>query len=316
MTFLRATEHKRQKPWHSASTVPQDPAPRIRKGPAPVSQISISQSPASQDPETVPQSPTANTDPANIDTASVDPDEIAKFTAMAEAWWDPDGKFRPLHRFNPVRLGYIRDKLCSHFDRDPTAERPLEGLRILDVGCGGGLLSEPMARLGAAVTGLDAAEKNIRIARLHAAESRLEIDYRHGSVEDLAAAGAAFDAVLNMEVVEHVADVGSFLGASAAVVRPGGIMVVATLNRTPKSFLLAIVGAEYVLRWLPRGTHDWRRFLRPSELAGDLRAGGLEIAEMTGVAFNPLTDSWRLAPRDLDVNYMVLATKESSALKG
>ncbi len=269
-----------------------------------MSQTAPSQSAPSQSAETVPPSATASVDPA-----SVDPDEIAKFTAMAEAWWDPNGKFRPLHRFNPVRLAYIRDKLCSHFDRDPAAEQPLTGLRILDVGCGGGLLSEPMARLGATVTGLDAAEKNIRIASLHAAESKLDIDYRHGSVEDLAAAGAQFDAVLNMEVVEHVADVGSFLGASAAVVRPGGIMVVATLNRTPKSFLLAIVGAEYVLRWLPRGTHDWRRFLRPSELAADLRGSGLEIAEMTGVAFNPLTDSWRLAPRDLDVNYMVLAEK-------
>ncbi len=242
-------------------------------------------------------------------SASVDPQEIAKFAAMAEAWWDPEGKFRPLHRFNPIRLGFIRDRLCAKFDRDPKQDRPLDGLRLLDVGCGGGLLSEPMARLGAQVTGLDAAEKNIQIARLHADESGLKIDYRHGSVEELAAAGEVFDAVLNMEVVEHVADVGSFLSASAAVVRPGGAMVVATLNRTPKSFLLAIVGAEYVLRWLPRGTHEWRRFLRPSELAKSLRDAGMEIEEMTGVAFNPLTDSWRLAPRDLDVNYMVLAER-------
>lgn len=241
--------------------------------------------------------------------ASVDPEEIAKFTAMAEAWWDPDGKFRPLHRFNPVRLAYIRDRLCSHFGRDPKDERPLAGLRLLDIGCGGGLLSEPLARLGAEMTGLDAAEKNIRIASLHAAESKLDIDYRHATAEDLAAAGESFDAVLNMEVVEHVADVDSFLGASAALVRPGGVMVVATLNRTPKSFLLAIVGAEYVLRWLPRGTHEWRRFVRPSELSQGLRRAGLEIAEMTGVAFNPLTDRWRLAPRDLDVNYMILAER-------
>lgn len=241
--------------------------------------------------------------------ASVDPEEIAKFTAMAEAWWDPDGKFRPLHRFNPVRLEYIRDRLCRHFGRNPKDERPLAGLRLLDIGCGGGLLSEPLARLGAEMTGLDAAEKNIRIAALHAAESKLDIDYRHATAEDLAAAGDTFDAVLNMEVVEHVADVDSFLGASAALVRPGGVMVVATLNRTPKSFLLAIVGAEYVLRWLPRGTHEWRRFVRPSELSQGLRRAGLEIAEMTGVAFNPLTDRWRLAPRDLDVNYMILAER-------
>ncbi len=241
--------------------------------------------------------------------ASVDPDEIAKFTAMAEAWWDPDGKFRPLHRFNPVRLEYIRDRLCGHFGRDPKSDHPLAGLRLLDIGCGGGLLSEPLARLGAVMTGLDAAEKNIRIAALHAAESKLEIDYRHATAEDLAAAGENFDAVLNMEVVEHVADVDSFLGASAALVRPGGVMVVATLNRTPKSFLLAIVGAEYVLRWLPRGTHEWRRFVRPAELSKALRQAGMEIAEMTGVAFNPLTDRWRLAPRDLDVNYMILSEK-------
>lgn len=248
-------------------------------------------------------------DSAKAASASVDPEEIAKFSAMAEAWWDPEGKFRPLHRFNPVRLGYIRDRLCRHFDRDPKQDRPLKGLRLLDVGCGGGLLSEPMARLGAEVTGLDAAEKNIRIAALHAAESGLEIDYRHASVEDLAATGETFDAVLNMEVVEHVADVDSFLGCSAALARPGGVMVVATLNRTPKSYLLAIVGAEYVLRWLPRGTHEWRRFVRPSELAKALRQAGMEIAEMTGVAFNPLTDSWRLAPGDLDVNYMVMAAR-------
>ncbi|GAB4394236.1 MAG: bifunctional 2-polyprenyl-6-hydroxyphenol methylase/3-demethylubiquinol 3-O-methyltransferase UbiG [Kiloniellaceae bacterium] len=252
---------------------------------------------------------------AGGDSASIDAEEIAKFSAMAETWWDPDGKFRPLHRFNPVRLGFIRDRLCAHFGRDPLKDNPLKGLKLLDVGCGGGLLSEPLARLGAEVTGLDAAEKNIRIAALHAEESGLEIDYRHGSVEALADSGAAFDAVLNMEVVEHVADVGSFLSASAAVVRPGGLMILATLNRTPKAFLLAIVGAEYVLRWLPRGTHDWRRFLKPSELARALRPAGLEVTEMTGVAYNPLTDSWRLAPRDLDVNYMLVAQRGETAGK-
>ncbi|MGF1631663.1 MAG: bifunctional 2-polyprenyl-6-hydroxyphenol methylase/3-demethylubiquinol 3-O-methyltransferase UbiG [Kiloniellaceae bacterium] len=248
--------------------------------------------------------------------ASIDEAEIAKFAAMAEAWWDPEGKFRPLHRFNPVRLAFIRDRLCERFGRDPKADRPLKGLKLLDVGCGGGLLSEPLARLGAEVTGLDAAEQNIKVAALHAEEAGLAIDYRHGSVEALAEGKSRYDAVLNMEVVEHVADVGSFLDASAALVRPGGLMILATLNRTPKAFLLAIVGAEYLLRWLPRGTHDWRRFQRPSELAGKLRRAGLEIEELMGVAYNPLTDGWRLAPRDLDVNYMMLAVKPEAAAGG
>jgi 2-polyprenyl-6-hydroxyphenyl methylase/3-demethylubiquinone-9 3-methyltransferase len=255
-----------------------------------------------------------DTQPAGA-AASVDAEEIAKFSAMAEAWWDPEGKFRPLHRFNPVRLAFIRDRLCAHFGRDPLADKPLKGLKVLDVGCGGGLLSEPLARLGAEVTGLDAAEKNIRIAALHAGEAGLKIDYRHGSVEALAEGSGRFDAVMNMEVVEHVADVESFLTASAGLVRPGGVMILATLNRTPKAFLLAIVGAEYLLRWLPRGTHNWRRFLRPSELARALRQADMEVTEMTGVAYNPLTDSWRLAPRDLDVNYMLVATRAESAGK-
>jgi 2-polyprenyl-6-hydroxyphenyl methylase/3-demethylubiquinone-9 3-methyltransferase len=250
------------------------------------------------------------------EAASIDAEEVAKFSAMAEVWWDPNGKFRPLHRFNPVRLTFIRDRLCAHFGRDPLADKPLEGLKVLDVGCGGGLLSEPLARLGAEVTGLDAAEQNVKVAGLHAAESGLAIDYRHGSVEALAEGDRRFDAVLNMEVVEHVADVDSFLTASAALVRPGGLMILATLNRTPKAFLLAIVGAEYLLRWLPRGTHDWRRFLRPSELARSLREAGLEVTEMTGVAYNPLTDGWRLAPRDLDVNYMLVAERAESAGTG
>jgi len=245
----------------------------------------------------------------SIDAPSIDEAEIAKFAAMAEAWWDPAGKFRPLHRVNPVRLAFIRDRLCARFGRDAKAVKPLEGLKLLDVGCGGGLLCEPLARLGAAVTGLDAAEKNIRIASLHAAESGLAIDYRHGSVEELAEGTQRFDAVLTMEVVEHVADVAGFLVAAAQLVRPGGVMFLSTLNRTPKAFLMAIVGAEYVLRWLPRGTHDWRRFLRPSELAAGLRRAGLEVEELAGVAYNPLTDAWRLAPRDLDVNYMMLAVK-------
>jgi 2-polyprenyl-6-hydroxyphenyl methylase/3-demethylubiquinone-9 3-methyltransferase len=250
-----------------------------------------------------------------VDAASIDEAEIAKFAAMAQAWWDPEGKFRPLHRFNPVRLAFLRDRLCGRFGRDAKADAPLKGLKLLDVGCGGGLLSEPLARLGAEVTGLDAAEQNIKVAALHAEEVGLAIDYRHGSVEALAEGAARYDAVLIMEVVEHVADVGSFLAASATLVRPGGLLILATLNRTPKAFLLAIVGAEYLLRWLPRGTHDWRRFRRPSELAGKLRGAGLEVEELTGVAYNPLTDSWRLAPRDLDVNYMMVAARPAAADK-
>jgi 2-polyprenyl-6-hydroxyphenyl methylase/3-demethylubiquinone-9 3-methyltransferase len=266
----------------------------------------------------------------NSHSASVDPDEVAKFAALAGEWWDPAGKFAPLHRLNPARLTFIRDRIAAHKDRDPLAERPLAGIRVLDIGCGGGLLCEPLARLGAQVTGIDAAERNVAVAADHAAEAGLDIDYRHTTAEALAAEalaaevlaaearaaealagnGAGFDLVLNMEVVEHVADVAAFLQASAALVAANGAMALATLNRTPKSFALAIVGAEYVLRWLPRGTHDWRRFLRPSELVAYLRAAGLETRELTGVAYNPLTGAWRLAPRDLDVNYMVFAVKE------
>jgi 2-polyprenyl-6-hydroxyphenyl methylase/3-demethylubiquinone-9 3-methyltransferase len=240
--------------------------------------------------------------------ASVDPEEIAKFAALAAEWWDPEGRFRPLHQLNPLRLGFIRDRVAAHVARDALAERPFEGLSVLDIGCGGGLLAEPLARLGAAVLGIDAGQENVEAAALHAAEGGLAIDYRCATAEELAEAGAGFDVVLNMEVVEHVADVDAFLRASAALVKPGGVMVLATLNRTPKAFALAIVGAEYLLGWLPRGTHDWRKFLRPSELAKLLRRRGLEIEELTGVAYNPLTAAWRLT-RDLDVNYMVFAVK-------
>ncbi len=245
-------------------------------------------------------------------SASVDAEEVAKLSASAEEWWDPAGRFRALHRLNPVRLAFIRDRVAAHAGRDPLAERPLQGLRLLDIGCGGGLLAEPLARLGAEVVGIDASPANVEAAALHAAQSGLAIDYRQisaeGLAEELTAAGARFEVVVNMEVVEHVADAAAFMHASAALVEPGGAMVLATLNRTPKAFALAIVGAEYVLGWLPRGTHDWRRFLRPSELAALLRAGGIEITELTGVAYNPLTAAWRLA-RDLDVNYMVFAVK-------
>lgn len=240
---------------------------------------------------------------------TVDEAEIEKFRAMAEEWWDPAGKFKPLHKFNPVRVRFIRDRLAALNGRDPEAAAPLEGLRVLDIGCGGGLLCEPLARLGATVTGIDATERSVHVARAHAEAMGLDIDYRFATAEELVAEGAAFDAVLNMEVVEHVADVAAFMAASAALVRPGGLMVVATLNRTAKSFALAIVGAEYVLGWLPRGTHDWRKFVKPSELAGALRAGGMEMRELSGVAYNPIRDAWSLAPRDVAVNYMAVAHK-------
>jgi 2-polyprenyl-6-hydroxyphenyl methylase/3-demethylubiquinone-9 3-methyltransferase len=241
-------------------------------------------------------------------STTVDPSEIARFSAIADEWWDPNGKFKPLHRFNPTRLEYIRDRVASHFGRDPRSAQPLAGLRLLDIGCGGGLLSEPMARLGATVVGADAAERNVKTAAVHAGRAGLTIDYRHTTAEALAAAGEQFDVVLNMEVVEHVADIGLFMNACAAMVKPGGLMLVATLNRTPKAFALAIVGAEYVLGWLPRGTHTWSKFVKPPELDRALSAGGLKRIEFQGVSFDPLADRWRLTG-DLGVNYMALATR-------
>jgi len=239
---------------------------------------------------------------------TIDPAEIEKFRRMAEEWWDPRGKFRPLHRFNPVRLGFLKDRLCRHFGRDPAAERPLAGLRLLDIGCGGGLVTEPMARLGADMVGVDATQRNVEVARLHAAEGGLAIDYRHAAAEDLAAAGERFDAVLALEIVEHVASLDLFVASTAQLVRPGGLAVFATLNRTLKAFALAIVGAEYVLGWLPRGTHDWRKFVRPSELEAAMRASGLTLSDTTGVSFNPILDRWSLGG-DLDVNYLAVATR-------
>ena len=248
-------------------------------------------------------------DRAGRDAApSVDPAELAKFTAMAESWWDPRGKFAPLHKLNPVRIAFIRDRILDHFAADRTAGTPLAGLRLLDVGCGGGLLAEPMARLGAAVTGIDAAPRNIAVARLHAAQSGLAIDYRSDPAERLAAAGERFDIVLALEVIEHVADVDAFLGACASLLDERGLLVVATLNRTAKAFALAIVGAEYLLGWLPRGTHDWRRFVRPSELAAGLRRHGLAVIRLAGVGYGPLADKWRLSG-DVDVNYMMAAVR-------
>ena len=246
-------------------------------------------------------------------TAGVDQAEIAKFEAMAGEWWDPDGKFKPLHMMTPCRLGYAVAQIAAQHGRDPKSLAPFEGLRILDIGCGGGLLSEPMARLGAQVVGADAAARNIPVARLHAEQMGLEIDYRVTTAEALAEAGESFDAVLNMEVVEHVPDPQAFLDACAALVRPGGLMIISTINRNPKSWLVAIVGAERVLRWLPRGTHDWARFITPDELAAMLGRAGLEPVDAKGFVFNPLAWEWRISERDLSVNYVTTAVKSAAA---
>jgi len=243
-------------------------------------------------------------------STTIDPDELAKFTAMAEDWWNPNGQFKPLHKFNPTRLAYIRDKLCAQFDRDTCANKPLQGLRLLDIGCGGGLLSEPMARLGAEVLGADAAEANIKTAALHAEQQGLAVDYRAVTAEQLVAEGETFDAILNMEVIEHVADPQAFMGACGQLMKPDAIMFLATLNRTLKAFALAIIGAEYVLRWLPRGTHEWDKFITPTELENMAVKAGLELFTSTGVSFNPLTDKWRQSG-DMSVNYMGVARKAS-----
>ncbi|NNE23716.1 MAG: bifunctional 2-polyprenyl-6-hydroxyphenol methylase/3-demethylubiquinol 3-O-methyltransferase UbiG [Rhizobiales bacterium] len=241
--------------------------------------------------------------------ASVDPAEVEKFSSMAAEWWNPNGKFGVLHKFNPVRLAYIREHVTAHFARDPHQRRPFDGLNLLDIGCGGGLLCEPMARLGATVTGIDPAEKNIKTAMVHAGEQSLDIRYRATTAEQLAADGEKFDVILNMEVIEHVADPAAFTATCASMLNPDGIMFVATLNRTLKSFGLAIIGAEYVLGWLPRGTHQWEKFIKPEELTTWLADGGLAVTDTSGVAYNPLNGEWRKV-RDLDVNYMLAATHQ------
>jgi 2-polyprenyl-6-hydroxyphenyl methylase / 3-demethylubiquinone-9 3-methyltransferase len=242
---------------------------------------------------------------------TVDQDEIARFSRLADDWWDTRGPMAALHKFNPVRLAYIRDRAAGHFGRDPASLDSLAGLRVLDIGCGGGILSEPLARLGATMVGVDPAAKNIAVAQAHAGASGLAIDYRATTAEALAEAGERFDIVLAMEVVEHVTDVGAFIAHTAALVKPGGLLFVATLNRTAKSFALAIVGAEYILRWLPRGTHRWDKFIPPDELAVAIEGGGLRVAGETGVVYNLLSDRWQLS-RDTDVNYMVVAEKPTS----
>jgi 2-polyprenyl-6-hydroxyphenyl methylase/3-demethylubiquinone-9 3-methyltransferase len=257
-----------------------------------------------------PSADDANASASNKDR-TVDPAEIAKFERMAAEWWSPDGKFRPLHKFNPVRLGYVRDIVVRHFDRDPKAGKPFIGLRLLDIGCGGGILSEPMARLGAEVVGIDPSATNVQVARLHAVQSDLAIDYRAITAEALGETDERFDVVLAMEVVEHVADIDAFIAAAAVLMKPSGLIFVATINRTPKAFALAIVGAEYVLRWLPRGTHDYSKLVRPTELEAALEAAGLAVVERIGVRFNPLADRWSRTS-DLDVNYTIVAEKREA----
>jgi 2-polyprenyl-6-hydroxyphenyl methylase/3-demethylubiquinone-9 3-methyltransferase len=239
-------------------------------------------------------------------TSTASPEEIARFTAMAEEWWDPHGKFRPLHRFNPVRIGFLVEHLARQFGRDPEAEAPFAGLSLLDVGCGGGLLAEPLRRLGFTVTGIDAGERNIAVAKIHADKVGLEMDYRVATPEELS--GESFDVVLIMEILEHVTDVEAFLAAVAGLLKPGGALFAATLNRTIKAYALGIVGAEYLLRWLPPGTHNWKKFLKPSELANGLRRNGITVRDLKGMSYDPVTTEWKQTG-DLSVNYMGYAVK-------
>lgn len=256
----------------------------------------------------------ATTAPEKLSTVSVDPQEMENFAAMAEDWWNPSGKFKPLHIMNGARIGFIKDTLCAHFHRDPDAELPLKGLRILDIGCGGGLLAEPIARLGADVTGVDALEKNVKTAKTHAEQMGVSVDYRHGTIEQMVeklgkrGADKPFDAVLNMEVIEHVVDPAQFMKDCGAMVREGGLMVCSTINRTAKAFLFAIVGAEYVLNWLPKGTHQYAKFVTPQEIARWLRGAELTPDPSVGMSLNPLNNQWSFSD-DTKINYVTVGYK-------
>lgn len=251
----------------------------------------------------------AETTPEHLTSVSVDPREMESFSRMAHDWWNPDGMFRPLHVMNGARIDMIKNAVCDHFERDPDVDRPLEGLRLLDIGCGGGLLCEPMVRLGATVTGVDALERNVKTAKTHAEQMGVVVDYRHGTIEQMVEADEPkFDVVLNMEVIEHVAIPRDFIADCAAMVRPGGLMTCSTINRTFKAFAFAIVGAEYVLRWLPRGTHQYEKFIRPEELQNYLTAARLNVEQVIGMSLNPITETWRIGD-DLSINYVTVATK-------
>ena len=240
---------------------------------------------------------------------TVDPSEVAKFEAMAAEWWDPTGKFKPLHMMNPCRLDYITRQIAGEFGRDLSTDRPFDGLRLLDIGCGGGFLSEPMARLGATVVGADAAAGNIPVAQVHAEQSGLNIDYRNITAEEMAAAGERFDVVLNMEVVEHVSDPLAYQTPLPALLKPGGLHLCSTINRNPKSFAVAIVGAEFVMRWLPKGTHQWSKFITPDELYDLIRNAGLDPVDRKGFVFNPISWQWSISDKDLSVNYVTASLK-------
>ncbi len=243
------------------------------------------------------------------DQTTIDPEEIAKFEAIAAEWWDPQGKFKPLHMMNPCRLDYITSQIAVEFDRDLNQSEPFKDLRILDIGCGGGLLSEPMARLGADVVGADAGADNIPVAQVHAAQSGLTIDYRNTTAEALADAGETFDAILNMEVIEHVADPLTFLTACQRLLKPGGLLLCSTLNRTSKSYAAVIVGAEYVMKWLPKGTHDWSKFITPEELYDLLEQAGLDPVDKKGMIFNPVSWDWSLSASEFQVNYVTASVR-------
>ncbi len=242
---------------------------------------------------------------------TVDAAEVAKFEAMAAEWWDPNGKFKPLHMLGPTRLDYIAGQIALEFDRDLSLPKAFTGLRLLDIGCGGGLLCEPMARLGATVVGADAAEGNLPVARIHAEKSGLDIDYRHVTAEELAAAGEQFDVVLNMEVIEHVADPAVFLAACEKLLKPGGLHICSTINRNAKSYMATIIGAEHIMGWLPKGTHDWSKFITPDELEWLLQSAGFEPVDRKGFVFNPIAWTWSISARDLSVNYASAALKPS-----
>jgi 2-polyprenyl-6-hydroxyphenyl methylase/3-demethylubiquinone-9 3-methyltransferase len=242
--------------------------------------------------------------------STASPEEVAKFEGMADTWWDPTGPFRPLHKFNPARIRYIRDRLADRYDRDIKKPQPFAGLSLLDIGCGGGLVAEPMARLGFNVTGIDAAEKNVDVARIHAARSNLDISYEAAAPEELLNEKTKYDVVLSLEVVEHVTDLNLFLEAASNMVAPNGVLIAATLNRTLKSLALAKIGAEYILRWLPPGTHDWRKFVKPSELTAALRRCGMAVADITGLTYDIMTDTW-VTGGDLGINYIVFSTRSA-----